>query len=311
MLLKASAPGSLMLLGEYAVLYGKPALVCAVNKRITVTLTPRQDDELHIQSSLLGSFTTRLSAISIEKPFHFVLGALRLYRPHLKQGCHLLIESDFSDKVGLGSSAAVTVATLAVLSAWLGLETSSFDLMRQGRRVIRAIQGIGSGADVAASVHGGIVSYQARPLRAEKLAMTYPLTVLYAGFKTPTVEAIRQVQQQFAASPKLFLSLCQAIGQCTVEGRRFIQQQNWIKFGEIMNVQQGIMESLGVNLPVLHHLIIELRKQPGMLGAKISGSGLGDCVIGLGNMSEAIDANEGVQSIPVEMTLQGVYCDHV
>ena len=48
---KASAPGSLMLLGEHAVLHGKPALVGALDKRITVTLTPMRHDRIEIISN--------------------------------------------------------------------------------------------------------------------------------------------------------------------------------------------------------------------------------------------------------------------
>ncbi len=73
---KTSAPGSVMLLGEYAVLFGKPALVCALNKRIHVTLTPRQDTTINIHSELLGTYTTELNELQMVKPFQFVLGRL-------------------------------------------------------------------------------------------------------------------------------------------------------------------------------------------------------------------------------------------
>src|SRR3990167_7396944 len=111
----ASAPGSLMLLGEYAVLHGKPALVCAVDKRINVILTPRRDTTITIHSELLGDYQTDLLQLKIEKPFHFVLGALKHNQAKLKRGCDIEINSAFSDKVGLGSSAAVTIATLAAI----------------------------------------------------------------------------------------------------------------------------------------------------------------------------------------------------
>ena len=52
MQLKASAPGSLMLMGEHAVLHGKKALVCAIDQRISVSLTPREDARISIVSAL-------------------------------------------------------------------------------------------------------------------------------------------------------------------------------------------------------------------------------------------------------------------
>lgn len=76
MLFKASAPGSLMLLGEYAVLHGKHALVCAVDKRMTVKLSPRNDSVITIRSAL-GEHQTSISRIKSVVPFQFVLTTLK------------------------------------------------------------------------------------------------------------------------------------------------------------------------------------------------------------------------------------------
>src|SRR5689334_7689388 len=110
---RASAPGSLMLLGEYAVLYGKPAIVCAVEKRMTVTLTPRTDQRIIIDSARLGHYETDLATLKIEKPFLFVLGALKHFQTKCRRGFNIEITAEFCDQIGFGSSAAVTVATLA------------------------------------------------------------------------------------------------------------------------------------------------------------------------------------------------------
>jgi len=311
---KASAPGSMMLLGEYAVLHGKHALVCAVDKRITVTLTPRMDERVEIHSSLHGQHVTDINQLIAQKPFHFVIGALKQYQGRLKQGCDIQIESEFSDKIGFGSSAAVTVATLAALITWLNIKIQPLDLLRQGRQVVRQVQGVGSGADVAASVYGGIVGYQAQPLSAEKLSVTHPITALYAGFKTPTVEAIQKVQQSFAPHPNLFRHISNSIGQCALEGMHYARKEDWATLGNVMNIQQGMMESLGVSTPLLHELVDGLRKQPTILGSKISGSGLGDCVIGLGELPGSYvftGEHLGMQHIAVNMTLQGVYCEKI
>lgn len=312
MQIKASAPGSLMLLGEYAVLHGKQALVCAIDKRISVIITPRSDKQIDISSSLYGHYSTDLSRIKIEKPFHYVLGVLQHVQAKLRYGCHIEIVSEFSDRMGLGSSAAVTVATLAAFISWLNIKMSPLDLLRQARNVIRQVQGVGSGADIAASIYGGIVGYQTQPLFAEKLSSLHPLTVLYAGFKTPTAEAIKRVQQSFANYGNLFRHLANSIGQCATEGIQLVRKSEWHKLGDIMNIQQGLMESLGVGGAPLTDMVQDLRKQSGIIGAKISGSGLGDCVVGLGQLSEAYHytgEHPGIQNIAISMTAQGVLCE--
>ena len=306
---KASAPGSLMLLGEYGVLFGLPALVCAVDKRIHVMLRPREDNIINIHSALLGDYATDLSVLQIEKPFQFVLGAVKQLQSKIRRGFDLHIESEFSDKVGLGSSAAVTVATLAAIMTWLDIRISPIDLVRQGRSVIRQCQGIGSGADVAASVYGGVVYYHSQPLTAEKIAVKLPLTLHYTGFKTKTADAIQQVKTRFTHYPLVFKQLCSGIGQCAADGVQWVRKQDLAKLGELMNIQQGLMDALGVNLPIMQHMTSVLRQQNGVRGVKISGSGLGDCVVSLGEVASDInfgDHYDGIHPIPVEMTLHGV-----
>jgi len=307
MLFKASAPGSLMLLGEHAVLHGKPALVCAVDKRIEVRLNPRPDETVNIHSAL-GEYSTNLNELTVEKPFQFVLGVIKHFKGRIRRGCDIEITSNFSDKVGLGSSAAVTVATLAAIVTWQDIRMTPIDMIRQGRNIIRAVQGLGSGADIAASVYGGIVAYQTQPLSAEKLSVTHPLTALYAGYKTPTVDVVKHVQAAFARQPELLRHLLNGIGQCTIDGLQMLRKKNWKGFGSIMNIQQGLMEALGVNTPQLSAMINWLRDQQTTEGSKISGSGLGDCVIAWGEC-EGVPAIEGTELIPVQMTLEGVRCE--
>lgn len=308
----ASAPGSLMLLGEYAVLQGKQAVVCAVDKRMTVSLTPRQDDEVEIFSEGYGSFSTSLNKLALMPPFHFVSACLSRYRKKLKTGCDIHITSAFSDKLGLGSSAAVTVATLAVLSAWLhATEACSLDplkLIREARTVIRAVQGLGSGADVAASVLGGVLAYCATPLTVERFDLAPALHVIYSGSKTPTVEAVKRVRQNFSSSATLFNSLCQTIHYCAQQGIDALRNKDWRRLGWVMNVQQGLMQALGVSNPLLDELIEHLRADSGILGAKISGSGWGDCVIGLGKAAHLglEERYNGVQQIKIEVAREGV-----
>lgn len=310
---EASAPGSLMLLGEHAVLYGKTALVAALDKRINVRLTPREDNQIHIHSDL-GTYQTDLVNFTQAKPFHFVLGAIKQHLSKLKQGFNLEINSEFSAEVGFGSSAAVTVATLAALVSWLNIRLSARDMVKQARTVIRAIQGVGSGADVAASVHGGLIAYQAQPLFIEKFTATVPLTVLFCGFKTPTVDVIQKVQEKYAHYPHLFRQMMNAIGQCVLDAVRFVQKQEWHKVGEIMTIQQGLLASLGVSMPILHNLVERLNEQPDIWGAKISGSGMGDCVVGIGTtdqIGDCLSLSPGVTHLPVAISAQGVKCEKI
>jgi mevalonate kinase len=302
MLFKASAPGSLMLLGEYAVLHGEYAVVSAVNRRMTVTLSPRTDHVITITSAL-GTYQTNLSQLEIAAPFQFVLASLIKFKNKLKYGCDIVIESEFSHQIGFASSAAVTVAMVAALFNWLNIPYSETELVKYSRDIVRTVQGVGSGADVAACVLGGIVAYCAEPFSIEKLNHTYPISVMYSGSKTPTIEAISTVQKKFSDQPALYKQLIGSIGICARDGIAAIKNQDWQSLGKVMDLQQGLMNELGVNTDALNHNINELRSQPGILGAKISGSGLGDCVVGLGTHDHV--------SLDIVISQQGVQCEKI
>jgi mevalonate kinase len=311
MLLKASAPGNLMLLGEYAVLHGKQALACAIDKRITVTLAPRADKKIHLRSAL-GEHITNVTTLTVTPPFQFVLAVLKNFATELPSGCDVEIHSEFSSQMGFGSSAAVAAATFSAVSCWLGKSFTLDEQVSKVAAIVRLVQnGLGSGADVAACTLGGMVAYKMHPLSIEKIVCELPLTAIYSGYKTPTQLAIQQVTESFASNQKLFYQLCDAIHECAVHGVVSARGGDWAALGKIMNVQQGLMESLGVNTLLLSELIAMLRLGPQILGAKISGAGLGDCVVGLGSLSGLTFKDEKIKLVPLTISSRGVTCEKI
>ncbi len=311
----ASAPGTLMLLGEHAVLNNKPAIVLAIDKRITVTLHVRSDQKILIASDL-GKIALELHEVenfSNQKPFQFICAVIQYFKEELKirnQGFELIIDSEFSSNCGLGSSAAVTVALVAVLLQLLSKSTET--LFEISRKIIRKVQGVGSGADVAASVYGGVIVYQQQsPCVIKKLDCVLPLVVIYSGSKTPTPVVIKKVEALRNKYPEVINTVYDAIEHAVNRASVFIENQDWAGLGEVMNIQQGVMNALGVGTPVLNQLIDRLNSTPGIYGAKISGSGLGDCVIGLGvgcdKLSEIEALGNGIKKIPLSVSLQGVH----
>lgn len=299
---KASAPGSLMLLGEHAVLHGKHALVCAVDRRIEVTLAPRNDDRIEIASDL-GRLATTVNEVRAEEPFRFVTAAIARARDGMPTGFDLAIRSAFSHKVGLGSSAAVTVAATAALAAWLGEDTAPQAIFDESIFVVRQTQGIGSGADVAASVFGGLVAYRAAPLEIRPLRATFPLTVIYSGSKRPTPEVVELVERARAARPGYFEAIFDLMDRSALEAAEAASRGEWEDAGALLNLNQGLMDALGVGNAVLSEIVYALRADAGILGSKISGSGLGDCVVGLGRAQRDAWPYE---VLPVQITQEGV-----
>lgn len=287
-----------MLMGEHAVLRGQPAIVCAISKRMRVELTPRADKAILLHSTL-GEHETTVDELAPNESFRFVLGAIRACREGLAQGFELEIRSEMSHQMGLGSSAAVTVAVLAALAGAQGKVADPRCLLESGTKIIRKVQGgVGSGADVAASAYGGCLRYQAEKQEVEKLSTTPQLTVLYSGSKTPTPEVIAIVEENRKKQPQLHAELDQLIGDTVRQAFEAAARDDWATMGELMNINQGLMDALGVNNAKLAELVFALREDPNIQGSKISGSGLGDCVVGLG---KSMRRDWGVPSLAVKV----------
>ena len=454
----ASAPGSAMIMGEHAVLDNYPAIVAAVDYRITVTLTPRSDQRLVIHSQL-GEHSQSLDYLIKQPPFEGIIACCQLLQNSLAYGFELTIDSQMSHQVGLGSSAAVIVATLAVLQRWQYGELDRHQLLIWAQQAMNQQQGQGSGADLAASVYGGILAYQKQPLSIDHLPVpedsfkqtnihdshkksqlvtgtqdvinqtidspvkpvldsdpvqqndgclndndsdshknlspssfsgsytsflgastsflgastsfpgsstpfphsstSFPrrressainsdtgsrtpsettaspdhfkwsgefrddgrvvdtivsksvtplqFGLLYCGHKKPTAQVIQWLQQQFADQSQLLQHYYQAIGGTVSLAIDAWQQQDWFTMCQQIAINQRYMEELGL----CHESLVKLKQlcdnDPYMEAAKVSGSGLGDCLLGLGDWSRS-ELRHQANYIPMPIAQEGVVC---
>ncbi len=280
----ASAPGSLMLFGEHAVLRGYPAIVAAVSARVRVAAAPRKDGRLRIRSGL-GELDVPLHDAPPPPPaFRFAQAAAVEGAGRRLDGLDIEIESDALSTVGLGTSAAVTVAVLAAVQTLAGREPDPVALLAAGRRIVRATQGgVGSGADVAASVFGGALFYRMDMDAPEGLPLLPPMLAVYSGHKTPTAEVIRRVAAASAADPSRYGAIFERIGETTLRAAASFRRGDSDAVGGFANAAHEHLVALGVCDDDLAAIVAALRGTPGVRGAKISGSGLGDCAIGFGN----------------------------
>ena len=292
-----------MVMGEHAVLHGHLALVCAVDQTMHVNLTPIDEPVVRIDSAL-GTIEQPLSDITPASPFTFILRAVQHHLDQLPTGCLFTVRSAFSDQVGLGSSAAVTAATHALIGRWLGRPLDLMSLFESTMHTIHHVQGRGSGADAAASIFGGMVAYRAQPRTIERLPSIPDISVVYSGSKTPTVEVIRRITEQQKRAPETYATHYQALGALSEQGRTAAEAGQWAKLGTLLNAQQTHFEAMELCTPELSEIITALRAQPTILGAKISGAGLGDCAIGLGTFTPPPNFRYDV--FPLSISTEGI-----
>ena len=301
--IKVSAPGSLMLTGEHAVLHGSPAAACAVDKRIYLILTPREDREIHIESPL-GNLETTLDTLPEESQFKFIIEAIR--QSSISIGLDIRTESEFSSTVGLGSSAAVTVCTCMALNTIKGSIPTREELFSQCYSVVHGVQKTGSGCDLAASIYGGIIAMESKDSHYTPRKLDCPslpeIDLYYCGYKMKTPDVIALVNQKAESEPEKYKKLYQYMGQIASSTITLLERGNFEMAGNLFGKYQILMEQLGVCDDTLKDMVTKLQNDSNVLGAKISGSGLGDCVISLGIPAKKL---EGYQNIPVKISDRG------
>ncbi len=291
--IRVSAPGSIMLIGEHAVVYGHPAIVCAIEQRAYVKATPLDMPVVEINSEITDPVSIPLSEIAATGPLRFVQAAVLRYRDTLNAGIRFDIHSEINPTLGLGSSAAVTSACLGALRALTNPahEITSKDLTyihQQALEIVREIQGRGSGADLAASIFGAMLSYQLTDQGANIAPLPAPpeLSLKYAGYKTPTAEVLAMIAEKARGQEEVFNAIYRDMGRVASAAISATRIEDWASFGEHLNAYQTLMVRLGVSDETLDAMISEARTNPSVLASKISGSGLGDCVVAIGATPE-------------------------
>jgi len=163
-MLTTSAPGKTILLGEYAVLWGGPALVAAIDRRATCHFEP--GGETIITAPGLGEHRPR--GTSTGRPLSFIAALcddleIPAGRYTLDSSALYAETSGQRQKLGLGSSAAASVAFAGAVWAAQGKpidESAKRHVFAQVMRAHQRVQGGGSGADVAASTYGAVLRYR-------------------------------------------------------------------------------------------------------------------------------------------------------
>ncbi len=281
----SSAPGKVFFYGEHAVVYGEPAVLAAVDLRATVTVEQAEDGD---------------SVDAVDD--RYVLSALEAARnmSDYSGGFSVEVDSEIPVGAGLGSSAAVTVATLHAALREVDAEIDAAELAAAARDVERAVQGSASQADTYTSLQGGFTYVSSESLRPIDASVDAPIWVAWDGESADTGEMVDRVRR-FVDDSRAGDRVVGAVGEISKEGRRAVVDGDISRVGRLMDVNHGLLESLGVSTASLSRLVWTAR-EAGAKGAKLTGAGGGGCVLALdGDVEEAwSDAEDVYRLEPAE-----------
>ncbi len=216
---QASAPGKLVLAGEYAVLDGAPALCMAVDRRAVVSIAPGDGDHHTVtapgHTDVAGAFRGTRGDCEWHAgadAYGLVEQVWRAAEPVTMAPLAIKLDTrQFSDphsgvKLGIGSSAALTVALAAALSE---VAETSADARSVAYAAHRQLQGgLGSGVDVACCSAGGLIEYRLAGAAVQPRSWPDGLhyALLWSGVSASTSARLRRLESGAASASRATLA---------------------------------------------------------------------------------------------------------
>jgi mevalonate kinase len=299
-----SAPGKLMLFGEHAVVYGRACIVTAVDQRIRVWAERTAASELLVEAPDVGvagykKSICRLGDGDVPKAVRFIEFAVKNVKRKfgIKSGIKIKTKSDFSSKFGFGSSSAVTVGVVKAASELFDLKLTNKDIFDLCYKTVLEVQEVGSGFDLAAAIWGGTLYFVGGGKKVVQISKrSLPLVVGYTGIKADTATLVKKVAELRKKEHKIIEPIFELMALIVEDARKSLEKGDYRKLGELANLNQGLLDSLGVSTRKLSDLIFAAR-HAGAYGAKLSGAGGGDCMIAFTNHERKNKVESAIRSM--------------
>ena len=286
----ARAPGKVILFGEHAVVYGRPALAAALELLAEAHAEEAPEGVVEVSCPDLC-----VSGVYVGDDYRPVEGGLegrRVVEPiaasvrhalglrDLRSGVRVEVKSSIPPSSGLGSSAAVSVAAVAAASEALGLGLDEEEVCECAYAGERVVHGSPSGIDNTVSTYGGILLFRAGSFRRVEAGAGLNIVLGDTGVRRGTGEMVAGVRELRSRMPRVVESLMDSISAVVSRAVEALERGDLREVGELMTMNHSLLKALGVSSPELDRLV-EASVKAGALGAKLTGAGGGGCMVAL------------------------------
>lgn len=280
---RATASGKVILFGEHAVVYGRPAIavpVTGVQALAAVEASPPGQGTVVIAPDLGKRIAVR-EADEDEPLAHIVRTTLRALQRPSDPDLTLTITSTIPIARGMGSGAAVSTAIVRALTRhynhWFASQAIS-DLVYQTEVIYH---GTPSGID------NTVIAFE-KPVYFVKDSLSevfwvgtpFRLAIADTGIQSSTRKVVNDLRRRYQAAPAQHEPLFTRTGDLVATARQAIERGELPTLGHLMDENHGLLQAMGVSCPELDCLVVAAR-DGGALGAKMSGSGWGGNIIAL------------------------------
>jgi mevalonate kinase len=289
-----TASGKVILFGEHAVVYGRPAIAVPVpDRQATVRVEAASSGTgILLQAEDLGCHYTLATAPPADALAHIVRLTLSALEMTSSQDLIVAVRSTIPIASGLGSSAAVSAATVRALAAHFGIALTPDEISELVYQTEILHHGTPSGIDNTVVAFEQPV-YFVKGHAPVRFAVGRPLHLLIGdtGVSSSTKVVVADVRRRWEAELARYDLIFDAMGRIADRARQALELGDDRLVGQLMDRNQELLREIGVSSPELERLILAA-KQAGALGAKLCGAGRGGNMVALATQSTA----EGVAS---------------
>ena len=278
----ATAPGKIILFGEHAVVYQRPALAVPVTQVCArVEVEPSQLPGIWIEAPDIH-INTRLEELEPGHPLKSAVEAvLHLLGTVNPPALIIRISSSIPVASGLGSGAAVSVALIRALSTHLGAVLSDEQVNMLCYEIEKIHHGTPSGIDNTVITYSRPVFFvRDQPLETFKVKNAFTIVIADTGIPALTKEAVGDVRKLWQADPQHWDEVFDKVGMIVRAARRAIESGTWQELGPLMDANHTLLQEMTVSSPELDRLV-QVARDSSALGAKLSGGGRGGNMIAL------------------------------
>lgn len=305
----ASAPAKVILFGEHFIVYGGKAILCAINKRITVESELIDSNTIQIHSDL-GSIVTAkdepIKNIDVRfRPIVFVAQKI-LKQFESKSGLRISITSEIPAGVGLGSSSACCVAATSSISG-LFAKYSKEDIVKLALEAERTVFENASGADTVSCTFGGILEYTKQGTKRLEITPKFQIVIANSKMTHSTSEVVSRVRQFKEKHPDEFSILCENESSLIEDSLDSLKRNELRGIGKLMLVNQTHLQKIGVSNQTLDSMIESVKEIS--YGAKITGAGDGGCIVVLvddSNLKKTLESLSKYECFATKIDMVGV-----
>lgn len=273
---EGSAHAKAILFGEHAVVYGAPAIAVPIHELAAEARVESAAEGLRIESELYSGEAAAAPAHLL--PIVTAIHAALAYSGVPEASIRVQILSAIPHSRGLGSSAAVAAAVARGVTHWAGVRLTTaglFDIVQQAERVAH---GNPSGLDARAVTSDGAIRFDFGAISQVEIGAPLSFVIADTGIAGSTAEAVGAVRMRREQDPERMDSLLAHLAEIAESAVEVLASGDRIKIGERMSEAHEVLHHIGVSSDALDALVLAAH-EAGALGAKLTGGGLGGCII--------------------------------